>query len=43
LNSICADKAKRLIKEGRALEIDKLVQVSGDGFLPEPISIEAAN
>jgi hypothetical protein len=43
LNSLCTDKAKRLIKEGRALEIDKLMQVSGDGFLPEPISIEAAN
>jgi len=40
LNVLYADEAKELIQKGRAHERAKLVRVSAEGYLPEPIPVE---
>ena len=40
MNVLYADEAKELIQKGRAHERAKLVRVSAEGYLPEPIPIE---
>ena len=42
LNSLYAEEAQKLIQRGRAHERAKLVRVSAEGYLPEPITDEAA-
>ena len=42
LNSLYAKEAQKLIQRGRAHERAKLVRVSAEGYLPEPITDEAA-
>ena len=40
MNVLYADEAKELIQKGRAHERAKLVRVSAEGYLPEPIPVE---